>query len=240
LPNRPDIAFDLAWRTFEAYCVYFSKEKNWSTRKTHKILDKIVEDILDTQFAGNANLSACIEKLLLSIPLQATEFLVSRLFDLNNDSIKSQQNQIKERVENAIGTEIFNAIQNKYCPLNASTQRSAGLLFQIILAGKDFKFDNKKVFKLSLKERLKLLISGILYSYRNERFHGDAFSPFRSSKTTLKTYAYCNYCLNAVYFFLCQLMAEHFPTKFDLDIVSNSLNQNIDVYLLLFDNWKKK
>src|SRR5690606_13769692 len=37
LPYRPDIAFDLAWRTFEAYSAYFAHIGNWNTSKTWKI-----------------------------------------------------------------------------------------------------------------------------------------------------------------------------------------------------------
>ncbi|NUB27224.1 hypothetical protein [Azospirillum brasilense] len=53
--------------------------------------------------------------------------------------------------------------------------------------------------RLSSDEKLKVIMEACLYTYRNERFHGDAFSPFRSGKAKLKTYAHAYFMLNAAY-----------------------------------------
>ncbi len=98
LPKRPDIAFDLAWRNFEAYSVFFSVDQGWSTSKTHKILNKVCEDILLNQFNSSVELSNSFLNLINNVPLQATEFLIKRLLESNTNALKSQQNKIIERL----------------------------------------------------------------------------------------------------------------------------------------------
>lgn len=239
LPYRPDLAFDLAWRTFEAYCSFLSRNNNWEISKTWKILNKISEDILNNHYNQNENLASAFINLTKSIPLQATEFLIKRLFENTSSSIRSQQVQIIERTKDCLGNDLYNAIKTKYGDLTPENQRKAGMLLQIILSGQRVEINNKN-YQLSKLEIAKLLINGIMYTYRNERFHGDSFSPFKSSKTQIKTFAHSYYSLITVYFFLSQLIYKHFPTLINLDDIAESLNENTIRYNLIFDGHKKK
>lgn len=99
---------------------------------------------------------------------------------------------------------------------------------------------NGKNFQLSTLQTLKLLINGLLYTYRNERFHGDAFSPFKSSKTQIKTYAHSYFCLIATYFFISQLIFRHFESQFNLNTIANSLNENTIRFNLVFESHRRK
>lgn len=239
LPNRPDIAFDLAWRTFEAYSAYFSQIGNWNTTKTWKILNKTSEDILINQLNRSNDLLKAIKNLFDSVPLQATEFLVRRLFETTSGSLKSQQTQIIERVTDSLGSDLFESIKQKYGALNPESQRKAGMLLQLIISGKRVDINGKN-YQLNTLQTLKLLINGLLYTYRNERFHGDAFSPFKSSKTQIKTYAHSYFCLIATYFFISQLIFQHFESQFDIDKIANSLNENTIRFNLIFESHRKK
>lgn len=239
LPNRPDIAFDLCWRTFEAYSSFFANKLDWNTKKTHIITNKICEDILLNQYSRNLQLLSTIKTLFRSIPLQATEFLVRRLFESASVAIESQQNNIIERVEKSIGKDLYEAVKTKYGHLTPDNQRKAGMLLQLIIAGEKVSVGERQ-FQLNLLETLKLIANGILYTYRNERFHGDAFSPFKSSKTQIKTYAYSYYCLNATYVLLAQLIYYHFPDKFDLNLIAGQLDENIARYNLVFSSYRKR
>jgi hypothetical protein len=239
LPNRPDIAFDLAWRTFEAYAAYFAHIGTWNTTKTWKILNKTSEDIIINQINQNAKLSGALTNLFDSVPLQATEFLVRRLFETTTASLKSQQTQIIERVIDSLGQPFFDSFKNKYGILTSENQRKGGMLLQIIISGKKVDI-NGAFYQLNKLQTIKLLINGLLYTYRNERFHGDAFSPFKSSKTQIKTYAHSYYCLISTYFFISQLIYQHFHTEFDLNTIANTLEGNIIRYNLVFDNHKRK
>ena len=163
LPNRPDIAFDLAWRTFEAYSAYFAYIGNWNTTKTWKILNKISEDILINQINQNAKLDNAFINLINSIPLQATEFLVRRMFEVTTASLKSQQTQIIERVTDSMGSDFFNSFKNKYPVLTPDSQRKAGLLLQKIISGNRIELNGRE-FGLSKLQIVKLLINGMLYT----------------------------------------------------------------------------
>jgi hypothetical protein len=239
LPNRPDIAFDLAWRTFEAYSAYFAHIGNWKTTKSWKILNKASEDILINQFNSNSDLYQAIIDLFRSVPLQSTEFLVRRLFEKTTASLRSQQAQIEERVKDSLGEEMFNNFKTKYGTLTPESQRNAGMLLQLIIAGNKVEI-NGKCYQISILQRLKLIINGLLYTYRNERFHGDGFSPFKSSKTQIKTYAHSYFCLIATYFFISQLIFQHFKSQFNLNTIADSLNKNTVNFNIVFEGHRKK
>lgn len=52
---------------------------------------------------------------------------------------------------------------------------------------------------LSPETKLHCLIDICLATYRHERFHGKTFSPFRSTKASLKTYAHAYFMLMVSY-----------------------------------------
>lgn len=241
LPLRPDIAFDLAWRTFEAYTAYFAKSNNWRISKSWKILNKSCEDIFKNQIKNNAILKSAFEELSNIIPLQATEFLIKRIFETTSNAIKSQQTQIRERVTDSLGADLYVAIENKYGGANfsAENQRKAALLLKTIISGKEVNISGKK-FKLDTDEIMKLLINGLLYTYRNERFHGDAFSPFKSSKADMKTYSVSYYYLITTYFFIVCLIYKNYETIIDLTEICEKLNDNNNRFKLIFERFLKK
>ncbi|OVE68231.1 hypothetical protein CCS79_09960 [Clostridium diolis] len=88
--------------------------------------------------------------------------------------------------------------------------------------------DEKELLELkySLTEfdKLTIIIKGMLYTYRNERFHGNLFSPFKSSKATFKTYAHAHYLFLVTHFFVLLLFKEESIIDLKIqDIIENSL-----------------
>lgn len=241
LPLRPDIAFDLAWRTFEAYTTYFAKSNRWTVSKSWKILNKSCEDIFKNQINDETVLKSVFEELLNLIPLQATEFLIKRIFETTSIAIKSQQTQIKERVKDSLGTDLYDAIESKYggTNFNATNQRNAALLLKTIITGEEVNILGQK-FKLDIEKISKFLINGLLYTYRNERFHGDAFSPFKSSKADMKTYSVSYYYLITTYFFIACLIYRNYDSIINITEVGEKLNDNNSRFKLIFENFLKK
>ena len=46
------------------------------------------------------------------------------------------------------------------------------------------------------------MMSGVLYTARNERFHGDNFSHFKSSLSSIKTYGhFITFCYSPILFY---------------------------------------
>ncbi|MDG4850923.1 hypothetical protein, partial [Peribacillus frigoritolerans] len=89
-------------------------------------------------------------------------------------------------------------------------------------------------YKIELEDELNFLINGILYTFRNERAHGAVFSPFRSSKATIKTYAHSNFCFLAAYVLLLILMSKNDGYKMSNKYVVENITQNIDLFQKLY------
>ncbi len=86
--------------------------------------------------------------------------------------------------------------------------RNAALLLQLILKGREVTV-NKHKYQLGLEKRLEFLLSCVLYTSRCERFHGDYFSPFKSDRANLDTYAFSYYLLAFCYIYLLTLIHRH-------------------------------
>ena len=72
--------------------------------------------------------------------------------------------------------------------MNALNQRNAALLLLLILRGKEVDIEGKVLKPLELEKRIELYVSCVIYSSRCERFHGDYYSPLKSSLADLATY----------------------------------------------------
>lgn len=83
------------------------------------------------------------------------------------------------------------------------------------------------------KKRIELLISVVLYSSRCERFHGDIYSPFKSSKAKLITYYEYYYLTLCSLFFFWVLMyklverEEALPQFVNFEEIENSVRHTI-------------
>lgn len=92
------------------------------------------------------------------------------------------------------------------------------------------------IYRPSIQNRLNIAINGLLYSFRNDRVHGGSFSPFRSSKASLRTYAHSTYSFLLTYYLLLSLL--HFrdgQVMTDDDALVN-LDINLNLYRQLYGN----
>lgn len=88
---------------------------------------------------------------------------------------------------------------------SADVLRRSSLLLQKILRGEKVTV-NSNEYMVDIENRLLFMLSCVLYTYRCERFHGDYFSPFKSDKATLNTYAFSYYLLTFSYVYLWTLI----------------------------------
>ena len=86
--------------------------------------------------------------------------------------------------------------------------RNAALLLQLILKGREVTV-NKHKYQLGIENRLEFLLSCVLYTSRCERYHGDYFSPFKSDRAGLDTYAFSYFLLSFCYIYLLALIHRH-------------------------------
>lgn len=87
-----------------------------------------------------------------------------------------------------------------------------------------------RIYKYSTAKVMELIISGILYTSRCYRFHGDYFSPFKSNRSSLSHYYEYYYFLiytYAMFWYLlyCYLDIEGIEKFFTLDAVNDCVDR---------------
>ena len=93
--------------------------------------------------------------------------------------------------------------------------------------------------KLEEYKRLWFMMGGVLYTARNERFHGDNFSHFKSSLSSIKTYGHFYYLLLFTYSLLWTVMLRlslksGYPDFVTANQVQTSIDRNIELYKMAF------
>jgi hypothetical protein len=146
------------------------------------------------------------------MPSQSYEYLGKRMFKdytiLNPRSnalykrIAMTNGNIEPKIDNLL-KDIFTKYGN---PDNGEKTRKIGRLLYKLLNLNNIslpKFNdqlNTNQYNLDLNDRIDLIVNGLLYTYRNERFHGNTFSPFKSSKASIQTYSHAHYLFLWTYF----------------------------------------
>ena len=94
--------------------------------------------------------------------------------------------------------------------------------------------DPTQTVKADFSQTLNFCINGILYTFRNDRAHGGVFSPFRSSKATMRTYAHCSFCFLMGYYLLIALIHSRDNSLITEESLQNNYNLNIELYKNLY------
>lgn len=222
LPFSPDIAFDIIWRALEI-SMKFMSQNSWgytAKRSFEDVLNKTCTDII----APLANHEPCIKELFESIiektSVVSLRYLVARLYFRMDLSVSPQVEFVRKRANEILGCDVVEAIRNKYVGadgrMNALNQRNAAQLLLLILRGKEVNIEGKVLKPLELEKRVELYVSCVIYSSRCERFHGDYYSPLKSSLADLATYyeyyfllIYTYFLWGIVMFKIQQLEGEH-------------------------------
>ncbi|MFJ1105229.1 hypothetical protein CN300_26230 [Bacillus thuringiensis] len=232
LPLRPDIAFDNTWRAVDSYVLGIFQGNTEQPKKTWDLYIDSYQIVKDT-----------FERFHNLIPLQSLEFLSKRL--LNNSISNVERRHVEhirrrvKRVLNEVDNALYDDILTKYNIFNADTQRKCASLFKIVLAGQSINLNDRDV-QLNTKQNVVLILDGIIYSSRNERFHGDSFPQFLSSKAKMSTFASGYFVFLYTYFLF--LLLVHYDTVLELEISSviENINVNLDIYEELFLNSIKR
>ncbi len=245
-PLHLDLAFDAIWRAFEALC---RDDVPWTAGKSVKQFTPI----LASTIAGNSIYHSVLDEILSAIPVQSCEYLVSRIFSdwpPNTDNSKDST-LIMKRVGFGPGNppvpafpglvSFLSAVAVKYgAPrMTLDIKRRAATLLKIAIVGKLVTV-NSFTFHLTLAERVSLLISALLYTFRNDRFHANVQPPFKSSKGTLKTYAHVHYCFMAGHMLLLFGLVEAGIIPDKHLIVRANVAQNLAVFLAFYDRHLNK
>ncbi|PGN04328.1 hypothetical protein [Priestia megaterium] len=179
-----------------------------------------------------------------------------REFESKYEFIKKQEQLIRDtkifKLEKDLKSKVNRQnIQRKINKLKVSPSKSSaiyqtGRLACYLVNGEtiEFTLEDKKVkYNLSDEQLMKLIVLGLLYTYRNERFHGSIFSStFRSSNANLNTYAHAYYMFILAYFILLTLIApilhdecsEYHSLEEVFDEISNNILNNTKQFETIF------
>lgn len=243
LPLRPDLAFDNIWKVIDNYLQTISHSKHWNIRKANALMDRTVEEVWMPLLNKNEDLKNSFKFFINMIPVQTCEYLAKRaIADRNPGISKNQQDKVSERVEQAIDKELYRRIKIKYKDFDGEQQRNCARLFRKLILGEKIEIKmgeekKGKEFKLDEKDIVLLLVKGITYTYRNERFHGETFSPFRSSVSSLKTYAHAYFLFLYAYFLLLMLLCVEYSREIDISNIVENIQTNSSQFENLFKDF---
>lgn len=149
---------------------------------------EVVESLINKE----ADLKDTFEYLVSNTSISAARYTIVRLFYAKQLSVAPQIKFVRERVEKVLPKDMLETIEKVYMDgegrMNARNVKDVARRLIRLLNGQDIQIGDTSYKPIPLCDRIELLISGILYTSRCERFHGDIYSPLKSSKTTLLTY----------------------------------------------------
>lgn len=215
LPKRPDAAFDSLYKVIDQNLNAFSKP---NTSRMCSLVDAFFQ-------AAPNDWTTITETLASNIPQQTADYAASRALDCHIFSNPPHTEEMKKRAKRSLGPLRYKEFCDKFLvanPQNPNTfylpynnRRNAGRLMRLLFRQETVITRNASQLSASAtpslldltvqanilqpKQKLQSLLEVCLSTYRHERFHGEAFSPFRSSKAKLKTYAHAYYMLMVSY-----------------------------------------
>lgn len=191
MPYHPNYAFSFAFSALDFYI----KEKHSNTNTT--ICLKTLADEISILSDQNNDIKELLDILFSAIPVSATMYLYKCLCNLKlNNRAYSRLILNYDNTENLYRKNIIDSIESKY---GKDTQnRNPALLYRKIF-NTDFISIDGNTINITRNFRIHLLISGVIYSLRNDSFHGSVMSSTKSSQTTPKRYAMNYYSYIATY-----------------------------------------
>lgn len=212
LPYHPDMAFDAAWRCLE-YEMKLYAQRAWGARADMKLDDffsRVSKEVFVSLINSDPHLQNAYNSLICNVSLSALKYMTLRLYFRKDLSVAPQMAFVRGRANSILGEELLPALFDAYKKddgsLDTKGVNDIARRFDRILQGLDVNAGDKTFNAISFDKRIELLLSVVLYSSRCERFHGDIYSPFKSSKAKMTTYyEYYFLTLCCLFFFWLQL-----------------------------------
>lgn len=247
LPLKVDLSSDVSWKGLELYVgKAYESDNETAIENVTQLLRYAVDNYLTTTIESNPTISSQISVLMQTMPSQSYEFLAKRLYE--DFSLEApRRNKLYKRIALDSGTEIetidslYRDIYNKYGEIDSGDKsRKVGRLLYKLLQGETINLPSRVnateevEHRLGLSEKLNFIVNGLLYTFRNERFHGNTFSPFKSSKATLMTYSHAHYMFLWSYF-LVNISKLHINTlNLSVEQVVSNMETNIESFVALY------
>ena len=212
LPLHPDLAFDCIWRSLE-YTIKLYAKRAWNYGADKGIVDcfkKVAEEVVGSKCEKEAPLKEAFDALFGDMSVSLTNYLAARLFYSKPLSVAPQIALVRERAKVVLPEALLADIRQAYVLPDGSMDTKGvhdiGRRFARLVRGDDFEFGGHNHQPLDFSNRVYFVLSVVLYTSRCERFHGDVYSPFKSSVASLnRYYEYYYLTLCSELFFWCMM-----------------------------------
>lgn len=240
LPKRPDHAFDWIWRAMENI-VTSSTTGNITDCLRGEAAPKILSCL-----RTDLRLRRAFFNLLENIPYQTCEYLFKQVASGKPYSVPSTYHPALSKFGKRLlfkggsgevtsyPLQFFLAtLATKYDYSNHNQRRKGAALLRLGIQGNLLKIGDAEMV-LPDSDRLFFLLSGLGYSFRNDRAHANSIAPFQSSYASLKTYAHCWFMFLFVYqSLICYLKTTSSTVPLEGDTAQN-FHENTEAYVALF------
>lgn len=252
LPRRPDAAFDSLYKVIDQNLAVFAQP---NSSRMHSAVRNFFS-------AHSVEWTAITEALSSNIPQQTADYAASRILDCHIDSNPPHTNEMKKRAKRSLGVKRYQEFCDKFLMPNPQApgllelpyakRRDAGRLIRMMFrqstpltrnapsptsAPRQPTLDlSNQANILPAEVKLESLMEICLATYRHERFHGEAFSPFRSSKAKLKTYAHAYFMLIAAYIIVLGVLQAQGKGGLTISEVVNVTNRSMQQFTGFFGN----
>lgn len=194
LPLHPDLAFDNIWRTLE-YTIKLYAKRAWNYGADKGVVDcfrRVAAEVIEPMVNKENSLEKAYVALFNNMSVSLANYITVRLLYTKQLSIAPQIAFVQERAEQILPDGLLNMIRKAYSKkdgtMDAKNIRDIGRRLARLIQGKDFEFGGNKYNSIGFADRVHVLLSVVLYTSRCERFHGDIYSPFKSSISSLNRY----------------------------------------------------
>ena len=227
LPGRVDIAFDSTWKALE-----LASKKLSAGNITDRL--KALSERLD---------SGIVDLISEKYHAQSCEYLYQRfVVDALRDSADPRLERRLDGLGEPLVAQLVDHLKLTYVDGTGERRRKGAMLLRRALMGDVLRVGDVEGFALTTVSRAKILLSLFLYTARNDRFHGESFSPFVSSKATLRTYTHPYFAFLASYYALVGTWKIVHPGVVEGGAaeVEESLRENIEECQRLFGHhWSR-
>ena len=227
LCNKPNHSFDFIFTALDLY----SKHIVRVDRITDRIRDLV--PLLSNLINENIDLKKEFTNLIKNIPNKSLQYLFKQLYDTRVNRRISTVNNTRTNLGN-----IVNSITASYS--NDFNNYSTGIrpgsrLLRHVLTKEDITISSNH-YNVSLDDKLHLLASGLLYSLRNDAYHGGSISCTKSSFCNMSTMANSYFSFMLTYYLLLLLIIDNTSAnkQNDLSALANNINLNTSCYVSLF------
>ncbi|MCP1244435.1 hypothetical protein NKW54_00565 [Acetobacter cerevisiae] len=236
LPYRPDHAFDHFFRIIDKAGSYFYPRKG---------ISGIAQGISEKLFnKNNREWENIIDIICNEMPLRVYELLSKRLLSASLLQYKDSV-ALNKRAQKVLGKNLYSAFVEKYTKncdgtiiedaINKNYKKAASLL-KLYMSGKPgtkrrnisnkyLDFTNEKNCP-NCVQRSEVILSLLLFTIRNERFHGNIISQFRTSKANLERYESYYYTMLLSYVYALSILNLRFDCV-SFHAILNGSKENI-------------